>query len=84
MQKNSLASEKEITENNIQTNLDGAKQASNESVKDDCGKFSHIPCKKSSTNILYGKHPSLCSSSCDVDTEIVGFDCETINGKSYM
>lgn len=81
--KKSLASEKEITENNIQMNSDGAKQASNESVKDDCGKFSHLTRKKSSTDILYGKHPSPCSGSCDVDTEIVGSDCETINAKSY-
>lgn len=81
--KKSLASEKEITENNIQLNADGAKQASNESVKDDRGKFFHLMRKKSSTDVLSGKHPSPCSGSCDVDTEIVGSDCETINGKSY-
>lgn len=81
--KKSLASEKEITENNIHLNADGAKQTSNESVKDDCGKFSHPMFKKSITDMLYGKHPSPCSGSCDADTEVAGSDCETINGKSY-
>ena len=81
--KKSLASEKEITENNIHLNADGAKQKSNESVKDDCGKFSHPMFKKSITDMLYGKHPSPCSGSCDADTEVAGSDCETINGKSY-
>lgn len=81
--KKSLASEKEITENNILMNSDGAKQASNESVKDDCGRFSQLMRQKSSIDMLYRKHPSPCSGSCDVDTEIVGSDCETINGKSY-
>lgn len=39
--KNSLAIEKEITKNNIHLHVDGGKQTSNESLKDDCGNFSH-------------------------------------------